>query len=143
MILGSVPTMILFLILVGAYTALVDGPLRRTLAERRARTAGAVEKANSAIALAEAKAQEYEARLRAARLEILGRREKQIQQWNQARDQAAAEARQAAHLRMEQARTLLQQQTDQARTELEHGVDQLASEILAAILPASAQAARS
>ena len=97
LVLGSVPTMLIFLILVGAYTVLVYRPLRRTLAERRARTEGAIEKAHAAIAAADAKSQEYEARLRAARLEILARREKQVQEWNTARDRALDAARGESH----------------------------------------------
>lgn len=134
--LGSVPTMVIFLILVGAYRALVDVPLRATLAERRRRTAGAVEKAQAAIALADAKAQEYEARLRGARMEIMARREKQVQQWNQARDRAIADAREVAQGRIKEARLQIEQQTAQVRTELEAGIDQLAAQVLAAILPA-------
>ncbi|HEY0784614.1 MAG TPA: ATP synthase F0 subunit B [Acidobacteriaceae bacterium] len=134
--LGSVPTMVIFLILVGAYRALVDVPLRDTLAERRRRTAGAVEKAQAAIALADAKAQEYEARLRGARMEIMARREKQVQQWNQARDRAVADAREVAQGRIKEARLQIEQQTAQVRTELEAGIDQLAAQVLAAILPA-------
>jgi F-type H+-transporting ATPase subunit b len=112
------------------------------LAERRARTAGAVEKANAAIALADAKAQEYEARLRAARLEIFSRREKQVQDWNKDRDRAAAQAREEALGRVKAARAALEQDTADARNQLESGIDQLASEILAVILPAPAGGAR-
>ena len=142
LVLGSVPTMVIFLIVVGAYGALVDGPLRRTLEERRARTAGAVEKAHAAIALADAKAQEYEARLRAARGEIFARRDKQVQQWNQARDQAVTQARDTAQGRVREARLALEAQTSEARSQLESGIDQLASEILAVILPSAAGEAR-
>jgi len=142
LVLGSIPTMVIFLVLVAAYAVLVDGPLRRTLGERRERTAGAVEKANAAIALADAKAQEYEARLRAARQEIYARREKQVQEWNQASDRAAMQAREAAQVRIKEARMQLEQQTADARTQLESGIEQMASEILAVILPAPAGGAR-
>jgi F-type H+-transporting ATPase subunit b len=54
LVLGSVPTMVLFILLVAAYGLLVRRPLDRVLAERRARTSGAVEQARSAIAAAEA-----------------------------------------------------------------------------------------
>ena len=124
------------------YKYKVNGPLRRMLDERRARTAGAVEKAQSAITLADAKAQEYEARLRAARSEIFARRDKQVQQWNQARDQAVAGARDAAQVRVREARIALEAQTTEAREQLESGIDQLASEILAVILPAAPGEAR-
>jgi F-type H+-transporting ATPase subunit b len=143
LVLGSVPTMVIFLVLVGAYAGLVDGPLRRTLVERRARTVGAVEKANAAIALADAKAQEYEARLRAARLEIFARRDKQVQQWNRARDQAAAQARDAAQAQIKEVHRSLEQQSTEARLQLESGIDQLAAEILQVILPAAAGEAHS
>jgi F-type H+-transporting ATPase subunit b len=142
LVLGSVPTMVIFLILVTAYTVLVDRPLRRTLAERRERTAGAVEKANAAIALAEAKAQEYEARLRAARNEIFSRREQQVKQWNAVRDQAVAEAREAAQQRVRISRAEIEAQAAQAREQLGSGIEQLASEILRMILPATAGGAR-
>ncbi len=59
LLLGSLPTLALFIFLVLAYQILVQGPLSKTLAERRARTTGAVEEAN--------KAQEREAVTDAAR----------------------------------------------------------------------------
>src|SRR6202020_3532503 len=71
LVLGSVPTMVLFILLVAAYGLLVRRPLDRVLAERRARTSGAVEQARGAIAAAEAETSLYEDRLRAARSEIM------------------------------------------------------------------------
>src|SRR5271165_5258893 len=53
LLLGSLPTLILFIFLVLCYQFLVQGPLTRTLKERRARTTGAVEEAHKAIAKAE------------------------------------------------------------------------------------------
>ena len=58
--LGSVPTIVLFLLLLAAYAVLVRRPLDKVLAERRARTSGAVEKAREAIAAAEAETAAYE-----------------------------------------------------------------------------------
>ncbi len=86
--LGSVPTIFIFVFLVLAYRFLVYGPLMRVLAERRERTLGAVEKAQAAIGAADAKAQEYEAKLRAARAEIFRAREQRIQHWNGERETA-------------------------------------------------------
>ena len=48
LLLGSVPTIFLFLLLVILYRFLVYGPLTRVLSERRARTEGAIEQANAA-----------------------------------------------------------------------------------------------
>ena len=72
--LGAVPTMVLFLLLVVAYGLLVRRPLDRVLAERRARTTGAVERARGEIAKAEARTADCEDRLRRARKK-LSRRE--------------------------------------------------------------------
>ena len=54
LLLGSLPTLILFILLVIAYQILVQGPLSKTLRERKARTTGAVDEASKAIAAAEA-----------------------------------------------------------------------------------------
>ena len=87
LVLGSMPTMVLFLLLVVAYGFLVRRPLDRVLAERRARTTGAVEQARDAISAAEAKTADYEDRLRKAKADIYGAREKRLKQWQAERDQ--------------------------------------------------------
>ncbi len=66
LIIGSVPTALLFLVLVMAFYILVQKPLSRTIEERRNRTIGAVENAHEAILAADTKAQEYESKLRQA-----------------------------------------------------------------------------
>jgi F-type H+-transporting ATPase subunit b len=133
--LGSVPTMILFLLL-GCYTVLMHRPLKRVLAERRERTAGAVERAGAAMAIADAKAQEYEARLRAARVELQAARERQIAAWIAAKDQALAGAREAAQTRVRSARKSLELEAERSRASLEGHIDELAAEILATVVPA-------
>ena len=72
LVLGSVPTIVLFVLLVIAYSLLVQKPLVKTLEERRARTTGAVEQARGAIAAAEAETAVFEDKLRAARTEVAG-----------------------------------------------------------------------
>jgi F-type H+-transporting ATPase subunit b len=143
--LGSVPTMLIFITLVLAYRFVLYQPLMRTLAERRERTQGAVEKAHAAIAAADAKSQEYEAKLRAARAEIFHRRELRVQQWNAQRDSALETARLAAQERTAAARTALETETASARHQIEASADQLARQILKVVLPpevASAEGAR-
>src|ERR1700686_539387 len=88
LLLGAVPTVLLFIVLVLAYQFLVQGPLSATLRERRARTDGAVEDAHKAIARAEARAAEYAAKLRQARAEVYKVREQRVKQWNMDRDAA-------------------------------------------------------
>jgi len=145
LVLGSVPTIILFVLLVIAYRYLLYGPLMRMLAERRERTQGAVEKAHAAIAAADAKTQEYEAKLRAARAEIFHRREQRLQQWNAQRDAALGSARLAAKERVGAARQAIEAQAAEARHQVETSADQLARQILKAVLPpelASAEGTR-
>ena len=79
LLLGAVPTVIFFILLVIAYGYLVRRPLEHTLAERRARTSGAVEQARGAIAAAEAETSAYEEKLRAARGEMQALREQHME----------------------------------------------------------------
>ena len=53
MFLGAIPTTLLFIVLVAAYSVLVQGPLTAVLKKRRALTEGAMEDAQKAIAEAE------------------------------------------------------------------------------------------
>jgi len=140
--LGSVPTIIIFLILVLSYRFVLYGPLMRVLAKRRELTAGAIEKAHAAITAAEAKSQEYEAKLRAARAEIFRSREQRMQQWNAEREKALASARLAAQERVATARKAIEAEAAAARKQVEASVDQLAGNILQAILPAHAEGVR-
>jgi F-type H+-transporting ATPase subunit b len=135
LVLGSVPTIILFVFLLIAYRFLLYKPLMNTLAERRERTIGAVEKAHAAIAAADAKTQEYEAKLRAARAEIFHRRELRIQQWNAQRDSAVAAARQAAHERVATAREGIDTEAADARRQVEASAGVLAEQIMRVVLP--------
>ena len=141
LVLGSIPTIIIFVFLVIAYRLLLYRPLMNTLAERRERTLGATEKAKAAVAAADAKSQEYEAKLRAARAEIFHRRELRLQEWNAQRDSAIAAARQAAHERVVSARAAIESEAAEARHHIEGTVDQLAAQIMRAVLPAELTAA--
>ena len=135
LLLGSVPTIFLFFLIVILYQFLVYRPLTRVLNERRERTEGAIEQAHAAIAAAAAKTQEYEAQLRAARARIFLARQKKQEEWNHARDRAIAEAHEAAHRQLEQAKGALLAQANAARQTIESSIDDLAGEILRAILP--------
>jgi F-type H+-transporting ATPase subunit b len=141
LLLGSIPTIFLFLFLVLLYRILVYGPLTKVLAEREARTDGAIEQANAATAAAAAKTQEYEAQLRAARSRIFQARQQQQQQWGRERDAAVAEAHEAAQRQVEEAKSAMQMQTNAAHRTMESSIDELAGEILKAILPKGPAAA--
>ena len=137
LLLGSVPTIFLFLLIVILYRLLVYGPLTRVLSERRERTEGAIEQADAAMAAVAAKTQEYEAQLRAARARIFQARQLKQQQWNRERDNAAADAHAAAQRQVEEAKSALLAQTNAGRRTIEDSIDELAGEILAAVLPKS------
>ncbi len=136
LVLGAVPTMILFLLLVIAYGVLVRRPLDRVLAQRRARTSGAVEQARGAIAEAEAKAAEYEDKLRQAKTAIFGAREKRLKQWEIERDLALAEARSATMEKVLAAKGEIDQSVALAQRQIEGMSNELSDQILRAVMPA-------
>jgi F-type H+-transporting ATPase subunit b len=142
LLLNAVPTTLLFIVLVLAYQFLVQGPLNRTLAERRARTDGAVEEAHKAIGRAEERAQEYAARLRQARAEIYKLREQRIRQWSAERDAALEAARHAAGQTVSQARTALDAEAALARQAIQASAGELASRVVRAVLPLAAGGTR-
>ena len=142
LLLGSLPTLILFIILVLSYQFLIQGPLSRTLKERRARTVGAMEDANKAIAAAEAKAAEYANKLRQARAEVFRAREQRLQQWAHERDLQLDSARKSAGQRVAEAKAALQAEAAAARESLLAGADQLAEQVVRAVLPATAGGTR-
>ena len=142
LLIGSVPTLLLFIFLVVAYQLLVQGPLSKTLAERRARTAGAIEDAQRAIAAAEAKTADYASKLRLARAEVFKVREARLQQWAQERDQVLDAARKAAGQRVAEAKVGLLGEAEIARKILLAGADQLAEQVVRAVMPAAAGGSR-
>jgi len=142
LLLGSLPTLILFILLVIAYQILVQGPLSRTLRERKARTSGAVDEAGKAIAAAEARTAEYANKLRQARAEVFRIREQRLKQWAQERDSTLEAARQAASVRVLEARVGLEQEAAAARKTLLAGADLLAEQVVRAVMPATAGGSR-
>jgi len=135
LVLGSVPTMILFILLVVVYGVLVRRPLQRILADRHARTAGAVEQAKGAITAAEAETSVYEEKLRKAKAEIYEERERKLKQWNAERDTAVEQLRQAAQERVRGAKQGIEQSAADARLQIEGISTELSSRVLAAVLP--------
>ena len=136
LVLGSVPTMVLFILLVTAYGLLVRRPLDKTLAERRSLTSGAIEQARGAITAAEVETAIYENKLRAARSDIMAARERRLQQWQVDRDQALESARTVAQKRVKVARREIESMSVDARKQIEDATAQLSEQILRAVLPA-------
>ena len=142
LLLGAIPTALLFIVLVLCYQFLVQKPLTRTLDERRARTEGAIEDAHRAIAQAEARAAEYANKLRQARAEIFKIREQRIKQGNAERDAALDSARKSAGLKVSQAKAELETEAGNARQAIQASAADLASQVVRAVLPMTAGGTR-
>ncbi len=134
LLLGSIPTIIFFLLLYGLYTVLVHRPLMRVLAERRARTQGAIEKARADIALAERRTAEYEQKLRDARIAILKAQEARRALATKARDAAVTQARTQSQAQVQQAKAAIEQDKQAAQTTLDSEAGRLAIEIIRIVL---------
>lgn len=142
LLVGSIPTALLFIVLVLAYQFLVQGPLTETLKRRRALTEGAVEDAQKAIAQAEARTVDYAVKLRQARAEVYKVREQRVKQWSQERDAALDAARQAAGQKVSQAKAELDAEAATARQTIKTTAGELASQVVRAVLPMAAGGSR-
>ncbi len=134
LLLGAVPTATLFLLLYALYSALVGNPLKHVLEQRRERTEGAVLKARADIAAAEAKTEEYENRLREARLAVFKAQDARRQAAQKARAAAVAEARERAQQQIREARVAMEKDMAEARESLQSEADGLATEIIRTVL---------
>lgn len=135
LLLGATPTILLFVVLVLAYQFLVQGPLGRALAERRARTEGAIENAHQAISRAEARAAEYAEKLRQARAEIFKMREARDKQRHAEREAALDAARKAAGAKVSHERNEINAEAESARQAIQVSAGELANQVVRAVLP--------
>ena len=142
LLLGSIPTVIFFLLLYAFYTFLVHRPLEKVLAERRSKTEGAVEKARADISAAEARTAEYEQRMREARLALFKAQEARRQQMMQGRATAVTEARSRAQAQIEQARAAIEKDKQAAQEALAGESASLAAAIVRAVLTPAAGGGR-
>jgi F-type H+-transporting ATPase subunit b len=134
LLLGSVPTITMMVLLYAIYTFLVHKPLTRVLAERRAKTEGAIEKARADVGAAEASTAQYEQRLREARAALFKTQEASRQAALQARSSAVAAARARAQEQVKQAREALEHEKIAAQDALQSESVRLASEIVRTVL---------
>jgi F-type H+-transporting ATPase subunit b len=134
LLLGSVPTVIMLVLLYTLYTFVVHKPLAKVLAERRAKTEGAIEKARADVAAAEARTAEYEQRVREARMAVFKHQETRRQAALQARAAAVATARAKAQEQVKQARASIEQAKIGAQESLQAESARLASEIIRRVL---------
>jgi F-type H+-transporting ATPase subunit b len=134
LLLGAVPTIVILLSLYAIYSVVLHKPLMRVLEERRERTEGAVVKARADIAAAETRTQEYEQRLREARLAIFKAQESRRHLAQQARAEAVLQARTRAQEQVREARAAIEQDMVAARGGLQAEAERLATEIIRTIL---------
>ncbi|MGA2371639.1 MAG: hypothetical protein ACLPPV_23505 [Candidatus Korobacteraceae bacterium] len=139
LLLDAIPTVVLLLLLYAIYQNFLRKPMERVLAQRRERTEGAVAKARADVASAEARTQEYEQKLREARLAVFKAQDARRQQAQQLRTQALAEARQRAQQQLREAKLAIDQDMAEARVTLQSETQRLASDIIRTVLkPAGA-----
>ena len=139
LLLGSVPTILLFLLTWALYNFIVHRKLVAVLDERRARTEGAVEKAKHDIAAAEQKAAEYDERIRQARMAVMKAAEERRRQIMNARAKSLSEAKAQADAQVKTARAGLEKEVAQARQSLQAEAETLSNVIVRTVLkPAGA-----
>jgi F-type H+-transporting ATPase subunit b len=132
--LDAIPTAIFFLLLYAAYRFILHNPLKKVLAERYERTQGAMAKAKADIAAAHSKTQEYEQKLREARMAIFKAQESRRQQLTEIRETALGEARNRAQALVKDARASLEKDAAQARAQLQQQAEALANEVVRMVL---------
>ncbi|ADW68213.1 F0F1 ATP synthase subunit B family protein [Granulicella tundricola] len=141
LILGSIPTMVLFIVLVIAYGVLVRRPLENILAKRRALTTGALEQAKGAMSAAEAETVVFEDKLRGAKSEIFQAREAKLKEWNGQREQSLAQARTVTQERVAAAKGEIERSMAEAMQQIETMSGELSASIIKAVLPAGVNGA--
>lgn len=142
LLVGAIPTALLFIVLVLAYQFLVQGPLTETLKKRRALTLGAMEDARKAIERAEARTAEYADRLRQARADAYKVREQRVKQWTSERDAQLDAQRKTAGNKVSQAKSTLEAEAVEARLAIQASAADLASQAVRAVLPVAAGGTR-
>ena len=140
LLLDAIPTVVLLLLLYAIYQNFLRKPMERVLAQRRERTEGAFVKARADIADAEGRTQEYEQRLREARVAIFKAQEARRQSAQQSRAEAVLQARTRAQEQVREARASIEQDMAAARTGLQSETERLAGEIIRTILRPSGAA---
>jgi F-type H+-transporting ATPase subunit b len=133
-LIRAIPTFVLFIGLCWYMNKVLIQPLQRILAERRKRTEGAVERAESALAQAARKMADYELALADARAGIYAGQEDNRSRLVAEQAAAAEAARVKAAALVAQARIEIAAETETARAGLAAESDRLADRIASAVL---------
>ena len=133
LLVQSIPTIVLILFLVAFLNRLFFKPLSRTLDARAKATNGALADARQQSDQADAKLQEYERNLQAARQEIYHYREDARRKSLSERESKIQAARRHADGMVNEAQADLDKQTALAKSELITAVEALANEVTVAL----------
>lgn len=138
LLLSSIPAMFGLLIVWAAYRRIVYTRLQQVLAEREARTEGAIRQAQEEIASAEERTAEYERAVREARAQIFLAQEANSRRTMEERAAALAEARKQAEAMVKAARASLDTDVQTAKAGLQQQADVLANQIIQTVLGSAA-----
>jgi F-type H+-transporting ATPase subunit b len=134
LLLGSIPTILIFVVLHLLLRRVLYAPLQRTLQERTNRIEGRMQAARQQFQLAEEKLAQYEAQLREARLanyrRIDERRQAALTECQQILDEARRQSTDAVVAAREQ----IASDAARVRAQLQGEVETLAGEVTASVL---------
>jgi len=133
-LLKGLPTFFLVVFLYFYMSRLFFKPLGRVLAERRAATEGARQRAEEALRKAEEKAAEYEAKLQAARAELYRQHEADRRKFSEALSKKIHSAREGANQQLAQARQRIASDVETAKQSLSSQSEAAAEQIVRAVL---------
>lgn len=137
LLIQAVPSFIVVVFLHWYLKATLFQPVEKVLAERHAATEGARKNATEALAQAEKKVAEYDARLRDARTEIYKEQEIWRQKMLEEQNAALGQAREENLKAIASAKASLAAQAQAAQATLGQQAEELATQIVAGISRAS------
>jgi F-type H+-transporting ATPase subunit b len=138
LLLSSIPAIFGLLIVWAAYRLIVYTRLQQVLAERQARTEGAIEEAKREISSAEERTAEYERAVREARAQVYQTQEAHSRRTMEERSKALAEARRQTETMVASARAALEKDTLAAKAALHEQADSLANAVIESVLKPAA-----
>jgi F-type H+-transporting ATPase subunit b len=134
LLLGSIPTIIIFLILHSYLKAVLYQPLMRVLRERSSRTEGKFDAARSTLTVAEGKASGYEDAIRSTRLDAYRLIDERRKHAMEERATLMARARAEAEKALQSAQEQIAADMVEAKKRLRHEADHIGNEIVETVL---------
>lgn len=133
-LIKAIPTALFLILLNIVFRFWLFKPLRKVLKQREELTAGARKAAETALAEADRKVQEYEVKLRDARAEVYKDQDETRKKWLADQATQAAQAHAQAEASIKQAREEIAAEAAAARQSLQESSTGLADQIASSIL---------